>query len=410
MFLSSAWNNFHAELRNMGKRSFFMRFKKKTKSFVSILLCVVLSMQLALPAFAESGRYLSTKEIKTLVHNTAIEWASLNGENNLTIGKIKQISTADKSVVYEATYYMDNLPYGYAVITFAEGEPVVKQSVISAGAEGLYTELVDVVMENSDYERKDIDIDETVVEISPFHYGLKVENDDNETEIFDNYGEKYDCSRKYASASSIYISSDNWVSSKYKVVESSKVVLEKFSDRSELVSESYIKLFTGRYACAVTALIQIAYMEGLITYNKNIVNAAYKLLWTYTKTETYEIKDGVAYGGTYFDDTVKGFRRFVSALGDNVCLSSTEEEPSVSWIKKQLNKNKSIVFSYGLNVNGEKSRHCISVLGCMDAVKVSSGNKWTYIMVYDGWNGAPSYINYTYADFTDKTMASFAII
>ena len=104
----------------MNQRSWFL--KKKIKSLVSLFLSAVLSLQLALPAFAESGRYLSKDEIKTIVHDTAIEWASVNGEKNLTIGKIKQISTADKSVVFEASYFMKSLPYGYAVITFADGE------------------------------------------------------------------------------------------------------------------------------------------------------------------------------------------------------------------------------------------------------------------------------------------------
>lgn len=53
---------------------------------------------------------------------------------------------------------------------------------------------------------------------------------------------------------------------------------------------------------------------------------------------------------------------------------------------------------YEINTVDGKSAHAISVLGYVRATKVSSGNTWNYLMVYDGINDTPSFINYSCVD------------
>lgn len=43
----------------------------------------------------------------------------------------------------------------------------------------------------------------------------------------------------------------------------------------------------------------------------------------------------------------------------------------------------------------------------MKAKKVSSGNTWNYLMVYDGWNDEPRYLNYSTVDFIDCKASYF---
>lgn len=51
----------------------------------------------------------------------------------------------------------------------------------------------------------------------------------------------------------------------------------------------------------------------------------------------------------------------------------------------------------------------ISNLGHVKAKKVSSGNTYNYLMVYDGWRDYPVYINYSTVDFMDCDAACFTI-
>lgn len=87
----------------------------------------------------------------------------------------------------------------------------------------------------------------------------------------------------------------------------------------------------------------------------------------------------------------------------------TKNKPSVSWIKDNIQNNRSILMGYGINVGGKRSGHEISVLGLIRAKKVSSGNTWNYLMVYNSWNDYPVYINYSTVDFMDCDAAYFSV-
>ena len=54
---------------------------------------------------------------------------------------------------------------------------------------------------------------------------------------------------------------------------------------------------------------------------------------------------------------------------------------------------------YSIMVDGGESAHAISIIGYVRAKKVSSGNTWNYLRVYDGWTNAPVYLNYSCVDF-----------
>ena len=77
-----------------------------------------------------------------------------------------------------------------------------------------------------------------------------------------------------------------------------------------------------------------------------------------------------------------------------------------------MTANKSILMAYTINVKNqetgktEKSSHGISILGYVRAKKVSSGKTYNYLMVYDGWNWMPTYLNYTTVDLVDCEAVS----
>lgn len=155
-------------------------------------------------------------------------------------------------------------------------------------------------------------------------------------------------------------------------------------------------------------------MEGLTTYSDNDIKNTYNKLWSYTKTtETSESKkntkkDKVIYGEGTISDLSNGFIKFAQEKGyTGTQDKGIQKNPSVAWIKDKLQYNRPIVMVYGINVNGSRSGHCISILGYMSAKKVSSGNTYNYLMVYNSWDSEVSYINYTTVDFLDCSAAYF---
>lgn len=236
------------------------------------------------------------------------------------------------------------------------------------------------------------------------NYGTEINNDDNSSS-----------STKYNDASSIYINDFIWNNSNnYKVNASSKIILSKYNNKKTLKLEQDVTSVTGKYACGVQALLQISYMEGLSSYSDKDVKATYSKLWNYCKiTETSESKKNkdknkVIYGSGYTADYSKGFVQFAQEKGfKGTQNNGVQNNPSVAWIKDKLKYNRPIIMGYGINVNGTRSGHAISILGYMSAKKVSSGNTYNYLMVYNSWDSEVSYINYTTVDFMDCNATYF---
>lgn len=269
----------------------------------------------------------------------------------------------------------------------------------------------------------DSEVSDALVEIAPLQYGAVTKDEEGRLEtVHDNYGNEYDAgevdavsenaedaekflyrSTKYDEVDSIFIKSTNWISSKYQV--KSEITLKKYKEVSGLLEQNTVINWVGKYACAVQALTQIARMEKMCAImDREATISTYNKLWKYTNTkETAEskkdTKDDVIYGETDMQDAAEGFVKFAKEKGyKNTEVKGMETDPSVAWLKNKLEYNRPILMGYGINVNNEQSAHAISVLGYRRATKVSSGNTYDYLMVYDSWTGSPVYLNYSTVD------------
>ncbi len=369
-----------------------------------------------------SLKRVNNENIRSLLTTNALEWANLiKPEVNITIGNINQVSVPETNQIkYVASFFSDTIPYGYAVFEFVDNDVVIEQSVIERGIDNIYSELMDVVDEKIGNNFKDYAVDKSVIQITPFQYAVCVTDKNKNVITYDNYGDELteytnEDETSYSEGSSIYIYSNNWKSSSYTEEKSSKIVLKKFTKRSTLFSEDKIENITGKYACAVQALTQIAYMEGLCTGTSKSIQTTYNLLWDYTDTKETDdskkktSKDKIIYGttGTWItpgiQKSAKGFVEYAQEMGyTDTKYKGVESNPSVAWIKDKLKNNRPVLMSYAINVKGEDDNtgHQISILGYIKAKKVSSGNTWNYLMVYDGWHSTVSYLNYSTVDFT----------
>lgn len=174
-------------------------------------------------------------------------------------------------------------------------------------------------------------------------------------------------------------------------------------------AETWVK----KYACTVQALTQIAHMEKMCGTGEKDTRSIYNTLWKYTKTqETDEskknTKSDVMYGSTYIDDAAEGFVKLAQEKGyKNTEVKGIETDPSVLWLKNKLEYNRPILMGYGINVNGKRSGHAISVVGYRRATKMSSGNTYDYLKVYNSWDDSPAYLNYSTVDMIDCSATYF---
>lgn len=398
-----------------------MKFRKKVTSLLLSMVIItglLLSKDSYVHAISNDLVEVDTENLNSLIITTALDWANMI-EPNLTfsVGDIKEIKTYDSGVTeYTASVFYKTIPYGYVVVGFQDNNITVKEATIAPNHEGIYVKLVDEIDKKTDESRKDISVDKTIRKTGPMTYTLGYGDKKGKRHIIDSYGndvsndEHFVMSTKYQYSDDIYIYKNNWTSSKYKVNESSKVILKKFTERPNLLSEGYIEKVTGKYACSITALLQIAYMEHLTIYGDADVKKVYNDLWSICKIKTSEIVDGITIGYGDFNASKVGFLKYAIKNGYPGTFDyGIQYSPSTTWIKNHLSSNHPILLGYEIKTNKGISAHAISVLGYMKAKKVSSGVTSDYIMVYNGWDSSVSYINYSTVDFVDS-YASYIIL
>lgn len=388
---------------------------------------------------AKKGKYNSTTEkvtsgdklvevteenIEELIVTATMDWVNMIApEKDLCVGDIIEVIVdGSDEIQYMASVFDKTIPYGYVTVGFKNNEVVVMEANINKGQEGMYTELVEDVVEDTNLKRKDLDIEKKVVELAPMQYAVEYKDKKGNKKVLDNYGEVMDAdelkygSDSYNSILSIYIWNNIWNMDKYKISE--KIILEKYKSNNLLVTSKKVKELTGRYACGVQALLQIAYMDKLTSFNDTDIKKFYNKLWTYTKTiETEESKkdtdDNIIYGEGNIENAANGYIKYAKEKGyKNSEFKGVEKNPSVAWIKNKLKYNRPILMGYGIKVKDEKGKvdragHFISILGYLRAQKGGSGKAYNYFMVYNGWFDQISYINYTTVDFMDCSATYF---
>ena len=393
-----------------------------SKKILSLLLVIVISFtSLHTTADAHENKLVKVNEdnIEELIVATALAWAEMiEPELEFTVSDIIRINSVySNEIEYTASLFCEAVPYGYVVIGFDDNSVVVKEANISRRKEGLYTEIVDWIDENTDEPRKNLDIDETITKLSPLHYGLSYEDSKGNIYITDNYGndlsdeEELFCgTKKYVSSYEIYISNANWLPSKYLTDPSSMVILKKYSARYTLKSDEDIEKITYSYACVVQALLQIAYMEGLTTYSPEHIQDTYDKLWNYCKITQYEVNaKGIVFGEGTPTNAENGFLRFVKEAGYVNTDSAATNNPTVLWITDKLLRNYPVFMAYGINVNGNRSGHVISILGYRKAKASSDGKTYDYLQVYNSWDNTCAFLNYSTVDFMDCRAICFRI-
>jgi len=89
--------------------------------------------------------------------------------------------------------------------------------------------------------------------------------------------------------------------------------------------------------------------------------------------------------------------------------SAATNNPTVLWITDKLLRNYPVYMAYGINVNGSRSGHAISILGYRKAKASSDGKTYDFLQVYNSWDDTYAFLNYSTVDFMDCRAVCFDV-
>lgn len=396
---------------------------KKIKNIICFLI-MTLVLNSTYPIIAGESGYVSETELVNTVCSTAISWVQATQPelNKLQAGDVIKVENNDDFLAeYQVSIFNGLIPYGYAIVAIDNDYDIlILEANIKRFQESMYTSIVDIALEVTDQKRSQIEIKKTLQKQAPLHYDIEFSDEkgnDYQVDNHNNLEELTYTSTKYNNIGSIFIKKSNWTSSKYSVKKGTTVSYSKYKNEA-MFTEYTAESVTKSYACGVQSLYQIGLFEGITKKDspKDITND-YNLLWKYSNTkETSESKKvpasskKITYGKGNIVDAADGFVKFAKEKGKKkTSHSSIKTDPSVKWIKGELEDDKPILMGYGLNVDGKRIGHFITIIAYMQATKVSSGNSYDYLKVYDGWYATPCYLNYSCVDFMDCDATSFTV-
>lgn len=174
--------------------------------------------------------------------------------------------------------------------------------------------------------------------------------------------------------------------------------------------ESWIESETGRYACAVSALMNLAAANDLAyTFNWDNIAAEYNALWNATNTRVISVSNGISYGSTYDSDLGPGYVSYCAARGKSLTYS-LKDSPSYNQYVTSIDNGRSSVFMARIVASsGDVEGHSMAVQGYATLQKQNTVSDFLYsLIVSDGWSGYARYLNFYYANYYNTAGVFFS--
>lgn len=335
---------------------------------------------------------ITTDELTTFALNFAKDF-----EPTITLDIneiIPMYNNGNTLIGFSISYIFENRPYGYINLDFTKANPVTEFSICE-GAESLYDSLVmDVSVERS-YKVSE----KKLYSIGFLQYAIPVKSNGESILHFSNGEDAKSTMRiggevetKYDSHSQLF--SDSYASGS---LLDTRAYTGKYNRGKSLISEDYIEQQTGKYACAVVALTEIANQEGIL--KNSSIAATFNQLWTDTGTTVSKIENGITYGSTKYINLGSAMKTYAKARGKSNTTATLKLSPDFSFFKDIVTSNISGLLTYTIELtNGKTIGHAVNMVGyCVARLNGVFSN---YLIVADGWHDKiPKYINYSTADF-----------
>ncbi|HIU77284.1 MAG TPA: hypothetical protein IAC62_15460 [Candidatus Pelethocola excrementipullorum] len=324
----------------------------------------------------------------------------------------KVYNNADTLIGYTASFYLDNTPYGYVFFDFTLdnyiSEFVIEENVLSP-----YKQILDYADNPISTYSDDVKLYKNNI----LEYSSTI-NDNGAIININNYGEKKQEGKfeefkealaeeynevKPSTFGTVYDSPDIFID-RYDIPQST-ILTNRYIGTYICYAEDRVKNESGKYACAVSALLNICGQSGLMLNNS--IKDTYDAIWDSTGTSVDHVADGYTFGSTQISNIGSGMKSYMSSKKNKNISYGYINNPSFSEVAKVVDTPKQSVFSYGiLKITGEgdivRSGHAITVDGYM----ITKDNT-NYLLIADGWGYAARYLNYENINFIDSGLTHF---
>lgn len=318
-----------------------------------------------------------------------------------SVNPVKFYDESGRAIGYIVAYRDSNGdPNGYVVLDSSDSSLFAEWS-FEEGASTPISRLEQNVAQCYDLGNSQ---DARVFKSAPFTYAIALTQNDS---IIDMYGKDISSSVCFDSieASPGDSSWDDIFIDGYSP-SYTMTVFEHVSGEFTCFPEYQIEEATGKYACAVTAMLNCLpfYYSG---FNWGDWSSDYNALWSLSDTTVDYVSNGIQYGWTANGKIGPGFSSYLRQKGvtvSYVCL----DEPSWSFFKNTIDRDDMAIFCAGIMSNGSRSGHAMAVAG-YSILRLSSGiSEDIYtLMVADGWNQA-RFVNIYFTRYTDTYGISFS--
>ena len=316
---------------------------------------------------------------------TASDYVSLYDESGQLIGYI--VSYEDES----------GLPHGYVVFDNSH-ESLIAEFCFSSGAvspfEHAKEEAGDGVMSISGVS------DSVAVKTAPFTYAAI----DANGATYDMYGNVGVVDLESFAAQPL---SHPWdpvfidgFSSTYTIN-----AMNNAPDQVISFTESEVESLTGKYGCAVSALLCCAvHYVGPENFPWGNYASDYNYLWNASSTTVTSISGGISYGSTSHSNIGPALVQYCASEGVSVTQTSTAS-PTYSQFQSVINRGDMGIFCGGVadsSATDGRSGHAMAVEGWAKLSLSDQTSDYIYtLMVADGWYLDIRFINFYYTQYLD---------
>lgn len=361
-----------------------------------------IKVALAAGATAAIAPRLAFGESRSLIKFTpeiAIEYAeefakALNGAGNLTAGRSELLFGADGAPLGYVVEYVDGgIPHGFIVFDSSQDSLIAQfsfeESVVGPGT----------AVRNSIARKKGeliAEEDAVLYKVAPFTYGIGTHGS---TEVDLCTGGVCSLPQEVIARS---VDPSTWNDIFIPVFDN--LSNYSFGDSGSIpyfiaYAEEDVKRATGRYACAVSAMLCAVEYYGQSAPD---VVSEYLDLWSRSKTSTIGFDgSGHILGSTQNSNIGPALTANLSAKGISVSYSAVES-PGLSVFSRCINRGDMGIFSCGIvtpSAGGlSEEGHAMAVEGYAVILDKGANRTFETLMVADGWYYGVAYVNLDFAD------------
>lgn len=339
---------------------------------------------------------------------------TVSGEDLNVSDTVPVEDVSGKTVGYAVSFEKNGTDWGYVQLDLRLLEPV-SSFALSEGQAGLYEQAAEAAF-NGVMPQGDV----SLVEVSPFSYGLRTVDGLLHTEER-VYSEK-EQKRAARKSSETGLSWQEAFEDTYSGTVTEEAKLSVYDKEKSFLSQDYVGRIVGRYACAVTAMTEVMNQNDYLLNNS--IKDTYDDLWIRSITSAYDgdgdgvtdrvtASDGTEYylGSTRNKNILGAMQLYLNAMNVEY-RSNRYYNPTFDDLVHCVDKDCfGLIYAASVyDADGDVNGHAVNVLGYL--VTEDDDAETEYLFAADGWGETGRYLNLERFNYTpdNQTLVWFADI